>query len=334
MKIALKILVHSIFWLLFILVTYIFGLTAMASEYPPMDNPAIQYIINTVWAAVAFYGFYFFSIRIFEKKQFVAYVSISIFAGVAITAVFLLIHKLLLPQFNLFDYRILLPPIAGTFIIEQGGVLIRGFENWFADMQLKAELENINLKNELEFLKAQVNPHFLFNTLNNIDSLIFISQEKASESLITLSEMLRYMIYETKENFVSLKKEIAHIQSYIQLQKLRFNEPDYILFSYDEQCTDIMIAPLLFTVFVENAFKYASKNNGMPVIEIKIKRSGNELFFSCINQYNQENMHTAKKGGVGLINVKRRLELLYPGKHELEITSTKSIFSVELKLII
>jgi hypothetical protein len=332
MKIVIKLLVHSIFWLVFILVNYAFGISRMAEDYPAAYNQSAHLIINAAWAAAAFYLFYFYAIKLFEKRHFVVYLGLSLGGGLAIALFFFAIHKIVLPEFNFFNMRIFLPPIAGTFIIEQCGSLVRGFENWFANMQLKAELENINLKNELELLKAQINPHFLFNTLNNIDSLIFISPDEASKSLITLSDMLRYMIYETKQDFVPLEKEINHIQSYIQLQKMRFRDAGYILFEYDKNSAGIMIAPALLSVFIENAFKHSYRTGDLPVIEIKINFTGGGIVFLCANQFNNERKTQNAKGGLGLVNVKRRLQLLYPEKHELNISQANNKFTVELKL--
>jgi two-component system LytT family sensor kinase len=142
----------------------------------------------------------------------------------------------------------LIPPVAGTFLIAQSGCLIRGFENWFTNIQLQNELETRNLRNELELLKSQINPHFLFNSLNNIDSLIRSNPDNASNALITLSEMLRYMIYETNSDKVLLNKEIVHIKNYIKLQQLRFREKNYVNIIFPTICDDIRIAPMLLSM--------------------------------------------------------------------------------------
>jgi LytS/YehU family sensor histidine kinase len=199
-------------------------------------------------------------------------------------------------------------------------------------VQLKVELETRNLKNELELLKSQINPHFLFNSLNNIDSLIRTLPENASNALITLSDMLRYMIYETLSDHVLLNKEIVYINNYIKLQQLRFRNPDYIKAAFPDNCNDIHIAPMLLIPFIENAFKYAFNKGKLPVIEISLQCSNEVLLFRCQNYYKSEKTQNERTGGVGLQNVKRRLELLYPSKHNLTITNENYIFKVELNI--
>jgi LytS/YehU family sensor histidine kinase len=222
------------------------------------------------------------------------------------------------------------PTMLGTFILAQCGCLVRGFENWFTNIQLKTELENRNLKNELELLKSQINPHFLFNTLNNIDSFIQTSPEEASRSLITLSDMLRYMIYDTKSGLTPLHKEIEYINNFIQLQHIRYPEPDSIRISLPQNCSDIQVAPMLFIPFIENAFKYSINPGKLPVIDISITCTKQTLEFTCMNYFKGDETETGRPGGVGLKNVKRRLELLYPHQYKLEISKDGCIFKVNL----
>jgi Putative regulator of cell autolysis len=290
------------------------------------------YLINTVWAIVTFYLFYFFTIRIFENRHLVKYLTVSVVSSIAITLFFLVVHKLFFRDFNIFDYKIAATSVSGTFVIAQSGSLVKGFANWFSNLQFKMELENLNLRNELELLKAQINPHFLFNTLNNIDSLIYKSPDKASKTLITLSEMLRYMIYETKQDYVLLGKEIDYIKSYIMLQQMRFKDPEYVSFTYNEESSAIKIAPVLLLVFIENSFKFSSKNDKFPVIDINLFCANNEIHFCCKNYFNKGNALPERTGGVGLENVKRRLAILYPDRHVLTLSSENNIFVVDLKI--
>ena len=331
MKLPLKILIHTIFWLVFLMFTFLISIGPKTSDWPPLSNMAPHFVINFIWATIIFYLFYGYFIRFFEQRQFVKYLLFSIASSIAITFLLLPIHKLFFAPFDIFNYRIFGPPIAGSFILAQCGCLVRGFENWFTDIQHKSELENRNLKNELELLKAQVNPHFLFNTLNNIDSLIEKAPKDASKALISLSDMLRYMIYDTKTDLVPLRNEIAHIRHYIELQQMRFRQTDYVSWSFDDN-SSAMIAPLLLVPFIENAFKYAYYTNKVPVIEINLNCSDNDLHFSIKNYFNADRQPIERTGGVGLENVKRRLALVYPGKHNLEIKQENHTFMVDLKI--
>jgi hypothetical protein len=308
-----------------------FGKTEKMGVWPSIDDLSPQIVLNFIWALTIFYLFYFYFIRFFERRQFVKYLILSVVSSVLVTFLFLPFHRMLFEQFEMFNYLYFAPPMFGTFIIAQCGCLIRGFENWFTDMQLKKELENRNLKNELELLKSQVNPHFLFNTLNNIDSLIHNSPKGASDALITLSDMLRYMIYETPGDKVPLSKEIAYIRNYIKLQSLRFRNSNYVKFNFPQDCSSIIVAPMLLIPFIENAFKYASEDGNMPVIDISLLCNENQLTFVCTNKFNYNN-NNLPTGGVGIENAKRRLQLIYPDNYELRIDKENNIFKVELEI--
>ncbi len=260
------------------------------------------------------------------------YLIYSIGISTALTFIFIVIHWLVNRHFNIFSFKVFGPPIIGTFILAQCGSLVRGFENWFSNIKVKTELENRNLKNELELLKSQINPHFLFNTLNNIDSFIHTAPEEASRSLITLSNMLRYMIYDTKTNVVPLIKEIEYIENFIQLQHFRYKNPDYIKLSLPEGCSGFQVAPILFIPFIENAFKHSYNAGKIPVISISLTCNKHMLQFNCDNYFNPGQSQQQRTGGVGLENVKRRLELLYPGKYLLDISKENNIFSVNLSI--
>ena len=364
----LKIIIHSIYWFVFVGFSVLINATPGSDHWLELDEPPAAMLINMVWAVVTFYFSYFYLTRFFEKKQLVRYLLLSIGFSIVTTFIFYIIFIAIVYNNLHISIVAMIPPLIGTFIIAQCGCLIRGFENWFANIQMKSEIENKSLKNELELLKSQINPHFLFNTLNNIDTLIRKSPDDASASLITLSEMLRYMIYETNTSEVPLNKEIEHLNSYINLQQLRYKEKNYIKFTYPEcKSTDdcnYMVPPLLFIPFVENAFKHSSATGKWPVIEIEIKVDNGQLRFRCLNYYDSgrnpaNNIRIGSKqntdsgvsdesqiadttssvmytknlnGGVGLENVKRRLELIYPGKHILQITKNTDTFIVDLSI--
>nr|WP_320057954.1 histidine kinase [uncultured Bacteroides sp.] len=334
MKYILKALIHTLFWLVYLLFSLVMEVVPSREILGTLQNLTPQFYVNFIWATIIFYVSYYWLIRYFEKRQLVKYLILSITLSVVVSAIFLLLSRLLLSSFNLFDYHIFLLPMIGSFIIAQCGCLVRGFENWFANIQVKSEIENKNLKNELKLLKLQINPHFLFNTLNNIDCLIYKSPKDASKMLITLSEMLRYMIYETGTDVVPLQKEIDYLTSYIQLQQLRVKDNDYVKFSFPQQdVSDRQIAPMLFISFVENAFKHSCHAELMPVINTNIHLDGNTLKFSCANYFDAESTSKSDiQSGVGLENVRRRLVLLYPGRHDLQITKKSNIFSVELTI--
>ncbi len=196
-------------------------------------------------------------------------------------------------------------------------------------------LEKEKLEYELVFLKGQINPHFLFNSLNNLFS---IAQQKdnheLADSISKLSGMMRYMIYESNAALVPLEKEIAYIKNFIGLSKLRYldEEVDVVL-DFPETCKSVLIAPMILIPFVENAFKHGVVISKQSIIKLSIDCSSSYVVFKCVNAIHRETITmSGSEGGIGLENVKRRLNLIYPGKHELQIEENEN-FSITLKLL-
>ena len=325
----IKIILHLFYWMVFCL----FGGAVSFQLTEGLDyliQNIVPFIYNLGWAMVQFYLFYFFFYRLIEKQRYIIYFLLSFFVSIAIGFVLVTLYPVFFDIDINFVIKQYLPSIAGSFIIAQTGSLLRGFIRWFEDIQHKQEMEKVLMRNELDMLNAQLNPHFLFNTLNNIDSLIRSNPDKASESLITLSEIMRYMLYEAKKPRVSLKGEIAHYQNIIRLQLLRLKDPSKVEVKVEVE-KDVDVAPLLFLPFLENAFKYAVLDTPDAKIEIEWKSDENKIEFRCSNPYLKDDLAAkAKTGGIGLSNLKRRLELLYKEKYTLEIQDRNSYFSVQL----
>lgn len=207
---------------------------------------------------------------------------------------------------------------------------IKLLKYWFKNQQLKSELENKNKTSELALLRSQLNPHFLFNTLNNIDSLILTNQEKASDAIIKLSDILRFIVYDATD-IVPVDKEINYLKSYISLQQLRLKDPDFVSFKTDGNCIGKTIAPMLFIPFIENAFKHGLKNVDSPGIDIRLDCNKNSINFEVINHFDDEIvLNKDNTSGIGLVNTKRRLELLYPGEYELTIKKQNGYYKTSL----
>jgi two-component system LytT family sensor kinase len=273
--------------------------------------------------------FLFLLYRLIEKQQFISYFLLSIAVSIGISLFLVVLFQLLFHFPIQFQWREVLPPITGTFIIGQTGSLLKGFIGWFESIQRKQEIEKAAIRNELDALNAQLNPHFLFNTLNNIDWLIHSNPDKASESLVTLSEIMRYMLYDTQKPTVLLHDEIIHYRNIIRLQSLRFKSADRVKFDVEIADEPIEIAPLLFLPFIENAFKFTSFEGQGTVIEISLRSVENRLEFNCRNRFRVSDPTMINKtGGIGLSNLKRRLELLYSGRYQLKTTEENSYFVV------
>ena len=233
--------------------------------------------------------------------------------------------------FDLFriNWQFTLPLYA--FLVALAGTSFRLFVQWFKDVKEKKELEKQNFKSQLSILKNQLNPHFLFNTLNNIDSLITENRPEASLALNKLSGLMRYMVYDSEKEMVPLQDEINYIQNYISLQKLRIPNEDIIRLTVTGNAEDKHIAAMLFIPFVENAFKHSSlKDKPENKIDIKIVINENEISFSCFN--NIAEINKDKSSGVGLDLVRKRLDLIYKKNYKLEINKTDKEFTVNLNI--
>ncbi|MDB5208041.1 MAG: hypothetical protein JWR72_3116 [Flavisolibacter sp.] len=185
---------------------------------------------------------------------------------------------------------------------------------------------------ELNFLKAQINPHFLFNSLNSVYFLIDKENTAAREALHKFSEMLRYQLYECGDRRIPIEKEIHFLKDYVDLQQLRVNNTT-IEFSCEKDVRQFNIEPLLMIPFVENSFKHLSHfiDGKQNEVQIKLWRQNGSMLFSVYNTTEQK-IETNKSGGIGMANVQKRLELLYPGKHQLKVKETEGWFGVELNL--
>jgi two-component system, LytTR family, sensor kinase len=203
-------------------------------------------------------------------------------------------------------------------------------QKWSEQQQKVKNIEISQLKTELKYLRSQLNPHFLFNGLNTIYGNIDIRDEKARDILVQFSDLLRYSLYEADVDWVTLQKEAIYLQNYVALQKARSNSN--LLIELDVSIEDKMtkVAPLIFIVFVENAFKFSTRDDNIAnYIKITLSQKGNRIEFDCSNSYENTGQSA---GGIGLNNVTRRLELLYKDRHTLTIKREQAVYSVHLTL--
>lgn len=213
--------------------------------------------------------------------------------------------------------------------------MLRFVNEWFELEAKKKEVENERLVAELNFLKAQINPHFLFNTLNNLYYLAYSKSDNTTEVIAKLSQMMRYMIYESNHSEVLLSKEIEYMQNYISLERLRLNNQIAIHFEIDVDVETKKIAPLILITFLENAFKHGvSANDPSAWIKLSIRMNGKECTYTVENSKIQSVHSDGEKSGIGLQNVKRRLELSYPGQYSLNVTDSPDRYAVQLKLML
>jgi two-component system LytT family sensor kinase len=204
--------------------------------------------------------------------------------------------------------------------------------DWFLNERIQRDLENQRLTAELAFLKSQINPHFLFNSLNSIYSLAYQKSDTTPEAILKLSEIMRYMLYESNDNRVDLAKELQYLQNYIDLQKIRFGNKAFVDFKITGEVGDQKIVPLLLIAFIENAFKHGVANDPSSPICMRVNLDGKRLHFYMENK--KHTLNRDQEGGIGLNNVKRRLDLLYPGKYSLNIQDEDQTYTCELSLVL
>jgi len=222
--------------------------------------------------------------------------------------------------------------IISDFFLVTSGAAFKLIFDYIEMQQRLVEMAKEKAEAELSFLTSQINPHFLFNSLNSVYFLINKENAEARQALHKFSEMLRYQLYEVKGSRIPIEKELTYLKDYVDLQKLRKDENYSVEFSCSPEVKGFSIEPLLLIPFVENAFKHISHKPGRQnFVRLDITRSNGHFNFVVENSKEVERT-TESQGGIGLNNVKRRLELLYPEKHELNIDDDETIYKVDLKL--
>lgn len=274
-------------------------------------------------------------------------VLIAITASIAaLTTLYIIqpVTKFLLPEYlvakpppakiqnNLKFHLAFLAGLRGGLTVGGIAAAIKLMKHWYIQGQKNLELQKENVEAQLQNLKAQVHPHFLFNTLNNIYSFTQNTSVEASKMVMGLSDMLRYMLYEGSKPIVPLSKELKMINEYIELEKIRYGNELELHANFPPNAKEFLIAPLLLLPFVENCFKHGISNVlENPWLNLDVSIEGNQMTVKLINSKPADKKQH-HKSGIGLENTRRRLQLLYPGKHELTIMEEEEFFVVHLKL--
>jgi len=340
-----RILKHVLFWG-FILALHIFrsGLRTIDPGRPEFKALVVEHTLMLPLLIMTSYFFaYYLMPASFSTRKFIRLILYALGAG---TAAIILMRLILWCYVIPVYYTVAGSPPAGfwNFNLAQylfyifstvAIVLMIRYTSMMRKMEReRSQLEKQNLAGELALLRSQVNPHFLFNTLNNINVLVNKDPELTSQSIVRLSNIMRYMLHEAANERVSLAREVEYLNSYIELLSLRIDRSDYIRFIVTGKPDNIMIPPMLFIPFVENAFKHGSKDADPPGIVINMDITNEEIRFRVENLIKPSGVgETPDSHGIGLANLKRRLGLLYPGQHKLEVSSdgTKFICSLEIK---
>lgn len=227
----------------------------------------------------------------------------------------------------------------GEMVAFFGGLLLMGMnlgvKLYFRSQEATkaiTQIEKHALERQLQYLKYQVNPHFFMNTLNNIHALVDIDPERAKASIVELSKLMRYVLYEGNNKLTSLSREVQFLHNYVRLMSMRYSGNVRISLDVPEILPDSMLPPLLLVIFVENAFKHGISYRTKSFVEISLQPHGDRLLFSCRNSRPEIKHDENMKGGVGLSNVRRRLDLLFPGNYTLDIKEQEDTYTVHLDI--
>ncbi|WP_163708340.1 sensor histidine kinase [Mangrovibacterium lignilyticum] len=328
---------HILFWmasLAFAMLSFDIVSEHKLSLTPDLFFKAI--ILNIGFALAVYSNLYLFIPRLLKKHKYIFYVFwlvLTLFgSALLVSGILSWVEKRDLT-------RLLL---SANFFTSAGYVFITSLAKFLTDW---IELQDISLRYhkaerqrleaELNTLKAQINPHFLFNSLNNIYSLALVNSEKTPQLILKLSDLMRHVLYESRENFISLKKEIGFVTNFIELQRIRLSDQVKIAFTIEGEPAERKIMPLVFEPFLDNAFKHGPRSSGDDAyIRILIRILENELDFEITNSFNAADIRKPKGAhGVGLENVKQRLAMLYTkNEYKLDINGRENDFEVKLKI--
>ncbi len=327
-------LIHIVIWAIFLFLFFL-------QVYFNTGNFPFTFLNFLIVGILVFYVNYLYLVPKFllNKKKYYYLISVISLIVIGVVLIEFVLPKPALthlteledykrPNFRIFRFGL---PILFNLILVVIGTAIKMYSEWDKNIQLQKEIESQKSSAELHFLKNQLSPHFLFNSLNSIYSLTSKKSNDAPEAVITLSELMRYMLYQADNDFVKLSDELDYIQNYLKLQRLRIARNQDVTLNIRGSILQQKIRPLLLISFIENAFKYGTDFKGNTFVCIEINVNGNNLDFKSINLIGNRKQDP-ENSGIGLQNTKERLQLLYPNQHKLEIKEVSNQFIVHLDL--
>lgn len=326
---------HALFWLT------LFGLMVWLGYRQNHDFWFVlgNELISLFFFAVLVYFNLFYLIPNYLARNVALYLGLVLAACIVVTPIKVLVLYLKfsgMPQMqnDLVDVQESL--YLGSLMVMLFSTVLRVLTDWWRYQREKQTLQTQTIQSELRFLKSQINPHFLFNTLNNLYALTLKKSDKAPEIVLKLSEIMRYMLYECNEKQVLLSKEIQYIHNYLDLERLRQPKGADIHFNTEGFVSDQLIAPLLFVPFLENSFKHGMNHHvqGGGFVHLNLRVHGDDLEFTAENSKAEKlpRQEHPRSGGIGLVNVRQRLHILYPEKHTLTVEDEPHRYAVTLLL--
>ena len=325
-------IIHIIVWTIIFSLPYIFSPPDITNN--PQRNAFLGFITSTTffWMGLFYLNASVLIPKFLYRKKYIVYLLLLVLLYGAVISLFAFLFKIWLPK-TAYDLRSsagwnILPFL---FMVLVSTTYKTIYDRIKADT-IAEEKQRENLKTELSFLRSQISPHFLFNVLNNIVALVRLKSDQLEPTVLKLSSLMQYMLYDTDEEKVLLMDEAQYLQSYIDLQQQRFGSKVKIVASLNVNGNTHLIEPMLLIPFVENAFKHGVGLIDKPEINIELYTNEDVLHFFVQNKYDSANFVKDKTSGIGLTNVKRRLELLHGKEHSLTINKDDKFYSVSLQI--
>jgi len=331
-----RVVYHLLFWLgLLFILTIIELLGSSQPFFFTLGNNLIRLFIFCI---IVYFNIIYLIPRYLAKKKFLVYSALLVLSAIIITPLeeLILYFKFVnVPEAQVTLLRDLNWSFMPNFFVAGSSTLFKIISDWVRHLREQQELQTQTMQSELRFLKSQINPHFLFNTLNNLYALTLKKSDKAPEIVVKLSEMMRYMLYECNERRVELSKEVNYLRNYLDLERLRQGEKVEIHFDMKGVVGNQKIAPLMFIPFLENSFKHGLNHHlskGFVNIRLRVEKEMIHLFIENSKPRSLPKITHRRSGGIGLVNVRRRLDILYPGQYELNIRDQPDAYAVDLKI--
>jgi two-component system, LytTR family, sensor kinase len=352
MKKSIVVLIHIGFWLCyFMLITIMLAVYYRSRIHSADEISRIENAFESLFlfaflpSFITFYGCYFLVFpKFLQQKKTLLSIIYGVLISIGASIIVYMLMRYLIESGQLIDMdkggingrsTAVRTIVVMSFIGSISGILamvIKGFITWVDEIKLKEELKWKNHETEMALVKAQLDPHFLFNTLNNIDVLLLEDAAKASNYLNKLSDILRFMLYETKTDTILLEKEIEYIEKYIELQKIRTSNANFINFQIIGSPDNKKIAPMVFIQFIENAFKHSTNKKIDHAIQVQLFIEKKTTRFVCKNKFDPKRKLNQESNGLGNDLIQKRLDLIYPDKYTLELSNHCNLYTVNLTI--
>ncbi len=327
---------HIVFWVTYFLFNLVRWGSYFNDYWYSLKSNLVEFPLHII---LVYANIYFFVPLFLTSKKYVKYIvflfiSLGIAYFIKTGLTYFLVSENIWPEAEgyqeAFTFNHVVAVVIGELYVIALATAIKLTVDWISQKEYLETLQKERLKSELQFLRAQIQPHFFFNTLNILYALTLEKSDKASEVVLKLSDIMQYVLYDVQDAQVSLLKELEYIHNYLDLEELRYRDGTVFKLNVEGSLEDVKVPPLLFLSFLENSIKHGAPGNDDFYVNMSFKREESHLLFSLSNSYVKQIKKT--RGGIGNSNLKRRLDLLYQENYKLDVSSQNDIFSISLLL--